>query len=311
MIKAFQILSIILTYSLYAIQVSAQQSHSYAKFVNKNTNKPISYCTITCSNDQTGGFSDSLGIIDIQNIINCDKILITSLGYKSEVFMVKNNPQKNKDTLLFFLTPDTLKLEEVQIAKDATKIKLVKYNLGHFNSKKEVIDRTGGVIGNTRALYIKNPTNNTSTKITKILYSIDGHRDPHFDNQSAMVRINLFRKAENSDAPGLPLINEDIIIRTKKGQSQIIYDVSKYNILLPKDGVFVAIQWLGELTSKIKPINISPALNSHRNVEGSIVYYKFLDKEWRKAKPGITLRTKKEVPVWVPNFGISVIEYRN
>jgi hypothetical protein len=126
-----------------------------------------------------------------------------------------------------------------------------------------------------------------------------------------MVRINLFQKAENSDAPGLPLINEDVIIRTKKGQGQIIYDVSKYNILLPKDGVFIAIQWLGELTSKIKRINISPALNSHRNVEGSIVYYKFLDKEWRKAKPGITLRTKKEVPISVPNFGISVIEYRN
>ena len=310
MIKAFQILSIILTYSLYAIQGSAQQSHSYAKFVDKNTNKPISYCTITCSNDQTGGFSDSLGIIAIQNIINCDKILVTSLGYKSEVFMVKNNPQKNKDTLLFYLTPDTLKLEEVQIAKDATKIKLVKYNLGHFNSKKEVTDRTGA-IGNTRALYIKNPTNNTSTKITKILYSIDGRRDPLFDNQSAMVRINLFRKAENSDAPGLPLINEDIIIRTKKGQGQIVYDVSKYNILLPKDGVFIAIQWLGELTSKIKLINISPRLNSHRNVDDSIVYFKFLDKEWRKIKPGITMRTKKEVPVSVPNFGISVIEYRN
>jgi hypothetical protein len=310
MIKAFQILSIILTYSLYAIQVSAQQSHSYAKFVDKNTNKPISYCTITCSNNQTGGFSDSLGIIAIQNIINCDKILVTSLGYKSEVFMVKNNPQKSKDTLLFYLTPDTLKLEEVQIAKDATKIKLVKYNLGHFNSKKEVIDGTAA-IGYTRALYIKNPTNNTSTKITKVLYSIHGHRNPIFDYQSAMVRINLFRKAENSDAPGLPLINEDIIIITKKGQGQIIYDVSKYNILLPKDGVFIAIQWLGELTSKIKRNSVSPSLNSHRNVEGSIVYYKFLDKEWRKAKPGITLRTKKEVPVWVPNFGISVIEYRN
>ncbi len=310
MIKAFQILLIILTYSLYAIQLSAQQRLSYAKFVNKNTNKPISYCTITCSNDQTGGFSDSLGIIAIQNIINCDKILVTSLGYKSEVFMVKNNPQKNKDTLLFYLTPDTLKLEEVQIAKDATKIKLVKYNLGHFNSKKEVIDRTGA-IGNTRALYIKNPTNNTSTKITKILYSIDGLRDPLFDNQSAMVRINLFRKAENSDAPGSPLINEDIIIRTKKGQGQIIYDVSKYNILLPKDGVFIAIQWLGELTSKIKPINISPALNSHRNVDGSIMYFKFLDKEWSQTRTYFNLRTKKEVPVWVPNFGISVIEYRN
>ncbi len=310
MIKAFQILSIILTYSLYAIQGSAQQSHSYAKFVDKNTNKPISYCTITCSNDQTGGFSDSLGIIAIQNIINCDKILVTSLGYKSEVFMVKNNPQKTKDTLLFYLTPDTLKLEEVQIAKDATKIKLVKYNLGHFNSKKEVIDRTGGVIGRTRALYIQNPANNSSTKITKILYSIDGHRDPHFDNQSAMVRINLFRKAENSDAPGSPLVNEDIIIRTKKGQGQIVYDVSKYNILLPKDGVFIAIQWLGELTSKIKPINISPALNSHRNVDDSIVYFKFLDKEWRKDKPGITLTTKKEVPILVPNIGISVIEYK-
>ena len=310
MIKAFQILSIILTYSLYAIQGSAQQSHSYAKFVDKNTNKPISYCTITCSNDQTGGFSDSLGIIAIQNIINCDKILVTSLGYKSEVFMVKNNPQKTKDTLLFYLTPDTLKLEEVQIAKDATKIKLVKYNLGHFKSKKELIDGTGA-IGNTRALYIKNPTNNTSTKITKVLYSIYGYKDSKLvDNQSAMVRINLFRKAENSDAPGLPLINEDIIIRTKKGQGQIIYDVSKYNILLPKDGVFIAIQWLGELTSKIKPINISPSLNSHRNVDDSIVYFKFLDKEWRKAKPGITMRTKKEVPVWVPNFGISVIEYK-
>jgi hypothetical protein len=310
MIKAFQILIVILTYSIDASHALAQQRLSHAKFVDKNTNKPISYCTITCSNDQTGGFSDSLGIIDIQNIINCDKILVTSLGYKSEVFNIKNNLQNDKDTLLFYLTPDTLKLEEVQIAKDATKIKLVKYNLGHFNSKKEVIDGTAA-IGYTRALYIKNPTNNTSTKITKVLYSIHGHRNPIFDYQSAMVRINLFRKAEDSDAPGLPLINEDIIIRTKKGQGQIIYDVSKYNILLPKDGVFVAIQWLGELTSKIKPINISPALNSHRNVDGSIMHFKFLDKEWSQTRTYFNLRTKKEVPVWVPNFGISVIEYRN
>jgi hypothetical protein len=309
MIKAFQILIVILLFSITQNQANAQQGFLYAKFLDKSTNKPVSYCTITCSNDQKGGFSDAFGIINIQDLMNCDNILVTSLGFKNEIFELKKNSPKNNDTLFFYLTPDTLRLEEVQIAKDATKIKLVKYNLGYFNSKKEITDHSG-LIGRTNALYIQNPTNNTSTKITKLLYSIDSHRDPHFDNQSSIVRINLFRKEENSDAPGSPLLNEDIIVKTKKGQGEIIYDISKYNILLPKDGVFVAIQWLGELTSKSKSINISPAINGHRNDDGSVVYFKFLDKEWAKKKSGNSLTTKKEAPILVPNIGISVIEYK-
>lgn len=167
--------------------------------------------------------------------------------------------------------------------------------------KNENLVEITGLIGRTNALFLPNLNKNNNLKISQLLYSIQA-------DQNTKVRLQLFKKSAINNEPSDPLIEENLIVYVKKGQSKIIYDVSKYNIFMPEEGLYISIQWLGEVNPSKAIKNVSPRINCHINSNGDLQYFKFLDQQWMSKKRYD--KNNNEIVNWAPNFGISVIEYR-
>jgi hypothetical protein len=270
-------------------------AHSkYIKVLDNSSKRPIEYCTITCSNGAKGGFTNIDGLLKITDLKDCDSITVNTIGYKKRIVDL-TKLQLGLDTLYCLLTKDTIQLNEIKITPNKDKAKKVFYNLGHFKAKNEIYNRTGD-IGRTDALYIPNLNKSLNIKIEKLLYSIDA-------TESAKVRLHIYTSS-NLKTPGTPLINDDLIIKVEKGAKKIVADVSKYNLIMPEDGLFISLQWLGEIKAMNKTKNINPIIKSHWDKDfNSVTFFKFLDGNWEKRY------FKSKNGNIIPNFGISVIEY--
>jgi hypothetical protein len=266
----------------------------FIKVLDNTSKRPIEYCTITCSNDAKGGFTNINGLLKITDLKNCASITVNAIGYKKRIVDL-TKLQLGLDTLHCLLTKDTIQLNEIKITPNKDKAKKVFYNLGHFKSKNEVDDQTG-YIGRTNALYIPNLNKSPNIKIEKLLYSIDA-------TETAKVRLQIFASS-NLKTPDTPLINDDLIIKVEKGAKKIVADVSKYNLIMPEDGLFISLQWLGEIKAINKTTNINPIIKSHWDKDfNRVTFFKFLDGNWEKRY------FKSKNGNIIPNFGISVIEY--
>jgi hypothetical protein len=292
MIGLGKILIIVILFQFLFLLSNAQDT--FIKVLDNSSKRPIEYCTITCSNNAKGGFTNIDGLLKITDLKNCASITVNAIGYKKRIVDL-TKLQLGLDTLYCLLTKDTIQLNEIKITPNKDKAKKVFYNLGHFKSKNEIYDRTG-YIGRTDALYIPNLNKSLNIKIEKLLYSIDA-------TETAKVRLQIFTSS-NLKTPGTPLINDDLVIKVKKGAKKIVVDVSKYNLIMPEDGLFISLQWLGEIKAMNKTTNINPIIKSHRDKDfNRVTFFKFLDGNWEekyfKSKNGNI----------IPNFGISVTEY--
>lgn len=61
-------------------------------------------------------------------------------------------------------------------------------------------------------------------------------------NYKSKARIRVLSYNPKTNNPNIDIIRENLILTLKKGMNTI--DISKYNIPMPKEGVFVAIEWL-------------------------------------------------------------------
>lgn len=282
------------------LATTAQDVSKYIQVLERITKKPIEYCTITSLKNKSGGFTDSNGVLRFYNYVACDSVSVSALGFKKLILSLCYKELKN-DTIVCYLSNDTIQLADVIVRGENRNISKKKYQLGHYSGAKEILEKTG-YSGRTNAVYIPNINNNRNIKIVELLYSIESV-------QSSKVRLQVYNASNNLSGPNSPLIDDNIIINVKRGQDKIVYDVSKYNINMPKGGVFISIQWLGEIKEIIKTLNINPVINAHYDNNDSQVYYKFLDKKWEKMEI-FDVKTGKSLPIYVPNFGVSVIEYK-
>lgn len=286
--------SILLIFLLQLISFKSLAQFNYIKVLDKVSNNPIEYSTITCFDGNKGGFTNLDGLLKITDLRDCASVTVNAIGYKKRIVDL-TKLQLGLDTLYCLLTKDTIQLNEIKISPNKDKSKKEFYNLGHFKAKNEIYDRTG-YIGRTDALYIPNVNKSLNIKIEKLLYSIDA-------TESAKVRLQIFTSS-NLKTPDTPLINDDLVIKVEKGAKKIVADVSKYNIIMPEDGLFISLQWLGEINAMNETKNIDPIIKSHWDKDvNSITFFKFLDGNWEKRY------SKSKNGNYIPNFGISVIEY--
>ncbi|RZK41741.1 MAG: hypothetical protein EOO90_10340 [Pedobacter sp.] len=271
----------------------------FIKVIDQSTGKPIEYCTVTCSGSRVGGFTDKFGLLKIKNQSACGTVLFNAMGYEKQAVDLSSLPLDG-DTMVCRLLVVPIQLDGVVIKSSKRNVSKKSYQLGFYRAKKQVHDGTG-YVGRTNALFIPNIKKDASIKIEKLIYSIAA-------SKTSTVRLQVFGKSPKG-TPGASLISDNLIVEVRKGDDRIVYDISKYNLFMPSEGVFISIQWLGEVNSVGKTINVSPVIYSHRDKGHNLVYFKFLDREWQESKSS-DLNTNKPMRLIVPNFGISVVEYK-
>jgi hypothetical protein len=222
---------LIILFAVSSLTVSGQNKiQGYV--LDKQTNKPLSYSIVSEVHQKYGSYSDTTGVFTMlfQNIN--DSLRVSSIGYNTINTCIKDL-QKNATILL---EPSPLHLGEV-IVKPSGK-KLQEIEIGFFTKKTNLSSAMLYPI-NLKAVFIPFPKADGIFLIKSInfLYVTTDGGSP--------LRVRVL-KVKNDGEPGEDLVSENLIINKVKNGKRLVanIDISKANIYMPKDGVFVAFEWI-------------------------------------------------------------------
>jgi hypothetical protein len=186
----------------------------------------ISYVNIWVENENTGTTSEEDGsfFLDTKEKNN---IIFSALGYKIKTI--------NTHDSLIYLIPKVFQLNEV-IVENKKNLNLIR--VGSFKKGKIKLYYGSG----------KNPT----ILAKKIEFSEEVSKHPFLKDinflsscriDKAKIILRFFELDENN-MPGSDYLDENIIIEVKKGKNLNKIDLEKYNIKIPKRGIFIAFEWM-------------------------------------------------------------------
>lgn len=184
--------------------------------------EPIPYVNIWVENETIGTTSEPNGSFSLE--IKEEKVLVFSaLGYE-----IKKTSSKSE---VILLKPKVFELKEVVIEQPKFKkeIEIGNYKTSGF--------RIG--LGNINSAIFFNP--NEDMLVYPFLKEVLFLTKSELEN--AKIRLNIL--SVNSDnSPGESLLDEEIIIRVKKGKNKNIVDLTSYKFKVPNNGFFISFEKL-------------------------------------------------------------------
>lgn len=251
--------------------------------VDSITKKHIDYANIKYLNSKKGTFSDNLGIFDL-NIKASEKVLISVLGYQSKTILVK----EIKDTLS--LNPKSIILDEILIKTNSNK------DYGYHLKKSKFLGSS--IKRSVIAVYIENDKKDIESFISSLHFKIRKR-----GNLISIVRPHLYTVNTKTKLPEKELLEYNIVVKEqKKRKGLLTVDISKKNIIFPKEGVFLALEWVGNTDdidfgyNEVKKKLIIPTL---------LTSFNFNKKIW---VPVVFPKNNKN---FYANFGITTTEIKN
>lgn len=217
---------LLFTFILNCIQLSAQQK----QILDIETNESIPFANIQFNNNENkiifSTYSNELGYFNSKLNSTYSSINISCMGYET---ITINNNELNKD--VFYLKKNVIELKEV-IVSSKDKIKI-----GYLNEKKTA-DKVGVSIGLEVAVFISNDFE-YDTKINSIIFNIKKTKS------KIAYRVHLYKPSSDKTYPNIELLNKNninYIEPNTKGTIEV--DLRDYDIIFPKEGIFVGIEGL-------------------------------------------------------------------
>jgi len=232
------------TYFLLCLLISTI-SFGQITIQDKETKEPVSFATISFGNGN-GIFADEEGkfVFTKKRYSDIDSLYITSIGYKELKIVTDSLPS------VITLEPLTNQLQEVIVQvkpKGKFKIRKVKPTL-HEDYFKCWLPTIESEI----AVFFPNQEKKTK-QITKLYLPIKTEASDWTKRKrantkkrsfSTLFKINFYEN--NEGLPGDILSYEKVVFRvTQESESVFELDITKNDIFIPHEGIFVAIQILG------------------------------------------------------------------
>lgn len=189
------------------------------------TGKPIPFVNIWVENENIGSTSEENGTFFINTTEKEKRLIFSTLGYEKKII-------KASKSLVVNLKPTTYSLDEVVISKS---IGTKTVEIG--KSKTEIYQAfdNGPKIDTKFFPYL------ASYKKTKYLKQVSIYTDSRIED--AIIKIHFY----NVDANGYPaeeLMDKDFVVTVKKGTRTNWFDLTKFNLIFPKNGLFVGFEKL-------------------------------------------------------------------
>ncbi|MDR3286648.1 MAG: hypothetical protein LBT27_04330, partial [Prevotellaceae bacterium] len=235
-----------------------------------------------------GTYSNDKGFFYIPQ--NIEQIELSSVGYYSKKIAL----DKNIGTI--FLSPQVYEISEAKVMPAKKKRKSVE--LGYAKEKSKHV---AGVIdaGKEIAVYIPLDNENNIFRLIKqviikgktynmILYKTysNGVKKYKLNSDKTdsknVFKINFYKVTESNNI-GEIINTEDIIFSCDLLDGRTVFDVSKYSIYMPENGIFIAIEWVGKTNTEIKDTkkSILSYICVSYKINNSIVYEK---RKFRKSE---------------------------
>lgn len=205
---------------LFSISLSAQ----IKGIVLDENDKPISYVNISVENENAGTTSEENGTFSI-TVFKDKNLIFSALGFEKRTI-------KASETEKVILKETTLNLDEVVIAK---RLETKKVEIGeNKNSVFQAFDNGPRIdtkffpylLSYKKTKYIKKVTLETDSKIA-----------------DATIKLHFYSVDENG-YPGTELLERDFTAVVKQGITKSIFDLTAYNLRMPKKGIFVGFEKL-------------------------------------------------------------------
>lgn len=281
--------------------VFAQQQVAKGVVLDKVTNEAIPYVNISILESTVGTSSDDDGSFSLEiNEDDTNKVIsLSSLGYESSKIPVSLFLKSEK----IFLKPRTEVLEEVVI-KDKFEEKT---NVVNKIEDSDLCYGYGSLAENPWIMALYFPYNEDYQE-TEFLKSVKFYFG-NFKNKKAKFRLRLFTIGKDS-LPHEDILKESVVVEIKKKQKEAVVDISDYDIFFPREGFYVAFEWLyipynaEEVTfyftdkkkKKEKRIKYQPTFSATCEDEGKYMVASYISGEWRFYAAKAYKSEKKAVP---------------
>jgi CarboxypepD_reg-like domain len=192
-------------------------------------NSPIQYATVRIKNTAYGLFTDESGKFCLPSPIEKDTLIISAIGYKTK-FIWKDKILQNN---VIILEVDEIILKTLTVKPKVTKI----IKLGYFKRNKIKLKGVCPNSGNPFATYIPNNSDIENGVLQSVRFKIDPR------GEKFKLRVQFVENKINKPL-GKRLSAENIVQDTEGKVFEI--NLEKYNILMPKDGLWILIESLGK-----------------------------------------------------------------
>lgn len=226
----------LLLFLIFPISLCAQIS---GKVVNAD-NKPLPFTNIWVLDGSDGTTTDSLGMFQIPTALATDTLVFNNSGY--HIFKEEASKTAN------------VQLQAYEIPQPALLVlpeKSFHHTIGNAHFENMYFTP-----GNVPYMYGRFFENNAEIKAVQYVDKVIVYTKSAV--AAATIKIRFLRMNEYG-CPTNDLLIEPIITEVKRGNKKNLIQVLKYNIKIPKNGIFVAVEWLLTPNNQFRPANFAKA----------------------------------------------------
>ena len=191
------------------------------------SNKPIPYVNIWVENENIGTTSKEDGTFNI-NASNDKTLVFSAIGFIS----LKTKVETGQNVVLQ-IAVQQLKEVLIQTRTEKEKIELNKFNEKEITSFHFANNRPTIV-----AKFIQNSSVIEKHPFLKKITFLSNCQTP-----TAKIKIRFYDVAIDGN-PGEDYSSDNVIVSVKKGKRSVTLDLSDKNISIPKEGLFLAFEWM-------------------------------------------------------------------
>ena len=226
-------------------------------------NKPISYVNISVENENAGTTSEENGQFSIF-VSKYKNLIFSALGFEKRIV-------KASESEKIILKETAISLDEVLIAK---RLESKKVEIG--NDKNSIFQ----AFDNGPRIDTKFFPYYNSYKKTKYIKKVTIETDCRITE--ATIKLHFY-SVNDDGSPGTELLERDFTEVVKKGITKSYFDLTAYNLRMPKKGIFVGFEKL------IIEKNKSEKLETNQNTKVSqlkttywpFVLYSYVERDFQ------------------------------
>ena len=201
--------------------------------------KPVSFVAISVENENIGTTSEENGEFEITVSPKSKNLVFNALGFEKKTVRISNASEVR-------LKPIAFPIDEIVISK---RLETRQKEIGRpENQISEAFDN-GPKIDTKFFPY------STSYKKTKFIKQVVMATDSKIDD--ATFKIHFYSVDANGE-PGNELIEKDFMVSVGKGVKETRFNVTKFNLKMPQQGLFVGYEKLMLARNKVEKTAIDP-----------------------------------------------------
>lgn len=229
--------------------IHAQEIRLEGHVFDAGTKTPIPYVNLSILNTLKGTSTDEAGhfFFEVPKVFLEKSMHISALGYEDQVMTLKAIKVSDR----IFLKDKVFELDEVVIADELGNSEI----LNPVNSYSITSGFTSSATPWVLALYFPN-IGDKQKVVDKVMIFF---QDPEAKKRKeAKFRLRIYGVDAETGTPGNDLLRQSMVLNRPADATHLSVDLSEYHIIVPRDGIYIGLEWLFIPSNWYRTVRIDP-----------------------------------------------------